>query len=187
MSIKQTLILLSILAFLAGLVVFLRLSETGERIEEPPDIWSFNVESIEHISIVLPKRGKSIAFFREGKEIWHIDKDGTPVDPKRWGGIVLLVSGPRSRRVIAEKADDLAEYGIDDPRMVITLKIRGRRDPLRVLVGDHTPNDKSIYVKLENHPAVYLLDHTWNDTLERLVMEPPEKRTRSVLKSKGGE
>jgi hypothetical protein len=169
------------------LVVFLRLSETGERIEEPPDVWSFNVESIEHISIVLPKRGKGIAFFRRGKDSWHIDKDGTPVDPKRWGGIVLLVSGPRSRRVIAEKADDLAEYGIDNPRMVITLGIRGKRDHLRVLVGDHTPNEKSVYVKLEDHPTVYLLDHTWNDTLERLVMEPPGKPTRSVLRSKGGE
>lgn len=187
-NIKNTIILLGILVFLAVSVIFLRLSETEEGIEEPPDIWSLNGESIEYISIVLPKRGKRIAFFMKGKDSWHIDnRERTPVDPKRWGGIVLLVSGPRSRRVIAEKTDNLAEYGFHDPRMVITLRIRGRRDHLKVLVGDYTPNKKSIYVKLENNRTVYLLDHSWNDTLKRLVMEPPGKPTRSVLRSRSGE
>lgn len=186
-GIKNTLILLGILAFLAVSIIYLRLHETEERVEEPPDIWSLSGESIEYISIELLKKGKRIAFSKRGKDRWYIDNDRAPVDPKRWGGIVLLVSGPRSRREITEKAENLAEYGFNDPRMVITLRIRGRREHLRVLVGDYTPNERSIYVKLENHPAVYLLDHTWSDTLERLVMEPPGKTTRSVLRSRSGE
>ncbi len=185
--IKNTLILLGILAFLAVSVIFLRMRETVERKAEPPDIWSLAEESIEHISIVLPKRGKRIAFSIRGKDGWHIDRDRMPVDPKRWGGIVLLVSGPQSRRVIAEKTDNLAEYGFQDPCMVITLRIRGRGEHLRVLVGDYTPSEKSIYVKLENHPAVYLLDRSWKDTLKRLVMDPPGKPTRAVLRSRSGE
>lgn len=185
MNFRITIILISIFVLLAGVIIFFHVTRKEEKVEDLPDVWSFKEESIERFKLRLPKEKKEIAFFEEEKYKWHIDnKAKTPVDPDRWGGIVLLVSGPQSRRVIAKRADNLPEYGLTEPSMIITLNIRGEKEPVNVLVGDHTPNEKSIYVRLEGHETVYLLDHTWNDCIKRLVLEPPEKEIRSVITKK---
>ncbi|MCP4755468.1 MAG: DUF4340 domain-containing protein [Proteobacteria bacterium] len=186
MSIKNTLVLALILALLGGYIVFLRVTKTEEKTEDPPDVWSYDEETIEAIQIRLLRKKKAISFTVKGRDSWFIDETAgkTPVDLKRWGGVVLLVSGPQSRRVIARLNPNLDEYGFNNPNMLITLKIKGRPDKVEVVIGDHTPDEKGVYVKIKETDTVYLLDFTWYDVLERLAVEPPRKEViESILKT----
>ncbi len=182
MSFKKTLILAIILLLLGGYVVYLRVNQTGEETAERPDVWSFQEESIKHIRIALPKEEKEIAFTVVGRDSWFIEADeNKPVDLQRWGGIVLLLTGPQSSRVIANKVETLDLYGLDSPSMVITLGIQGQNPPQNVIVGDHTPDEKAVYVILQEQQTVYLLDVSWFDVLVRLVRQPPEKIIRPSI------
>jgi hypothetical protein len=107
-----------------------------------------------------------------------------PVDLKRWGGIVILLSGPQSRRVITTKVKTLKSYGLDAPSMIITLQIQGQNRPVNVIVGDHTPDEKAVYIILKEQQTVYLVDHSWFDVMVRLVREPPEKIIRPRITEK---
>lgn len=174
MSYKSTLILAAVLILLAGAVYYLYLTKPVQKQEERPEIWSVEGEKIYHITVRLPHLKKTIAFFQDREERWHFDDETRQaVDPKRWGGIVALVSGPKSKRMIAAKVENLEEFGLTDPRMVVILAVRGRKDPLEILFGGRTPGEDHVYVKLKNDSPVYLIHSTFYQVLERLVLEPP--------------
>ena len=180
MSFRNTLVLIVILAALGGLIFYLQVSQKKEPTETPPDVWSYDEEKIDHITMKLPRENKAIAFVKVVKgddEKWFIDSTPRkPVSLKRWGGIVLLLSGPQSRRVIANQVIDMTLYGLNTPSLVISLIIGKNKENLTVIVGDRTPDDQAVYVILKEHQTVYLIDHTWYEVMIRLVREPPEQK-----------
>jgi hypothetical protein len=170
-SFKTTAVLAGILVILVAFAYFFR----GERPPDPealgPEVWSIEEEDIEHIRIIS---GDEVSFVRDPDSSWRFDDaERSPIDTKRWGGIPLLVSGPASKRVIAEKAQSLAEYGLDSPSMRILLGVRDR-GTLEVQVGDETPDGGSVYVKLKDWDRVYTVDRSWFEVLQRLATEPPK-------------
>jgi hypothetical protein len=176
MSLKNSVVLVLILLLLGGTVLYLTMSQPGEKQVVLPDVWSYQQEDIQRIHILLPRENKGITFVIGDDERWFIDTpEKKPVDLQRWGGIVLLTSGPQSRRVIASQVKNLHSYGLDSPSLKITLTIQGQPQLLNVIVGDHTPDEKAVYVMLKEHQTVYLLDQVWFEVMARLVREPPSK------------
>ena len=174
MSFKQTLIFAGVLILLAGCIFYLKFTAPEQKEERGPEIWSVEEEKINHISIRLPRERKEASFLQHKDGRWRFDdRTRHPVDMKRWGGIVLLVSGPESKRMIAEKAENLDEYGFDDPQLVVVLGVRGRKDPLKIHFGDRTPMKDHFYVKLEHSAPVYIMPSIYCEVLMRLVLEPP--------------
>ena len=174
MNLKTTVVLAAILILLIAYFFFSRMDSPQERVEEPPDAWSVEEEFIERIEIRLPRQDKKLSFLRSPEGNWHFDDiERLPVDTKRWGGIVLLVSGPQSKRQIRSKVGDEAQYGLTDPRMVVIIDVRNPRRRLEVLVGDRTPDGEHDYVKLKDHEAIYLVNRSWGTVLERLATVPP--------------
>jgi hypothetical protein len=170
-----------ILILLAGAVYYFHLTKPSAKQESPPEIWSVDEAKIHHITIDLPHQKKKIAFFQDKEEHWRFDdKTRQAVDLKRWGGIVILVSGPKSKRLIAEKAGDLVEFGLTDPQMVVILGVKGRKDPLEILFGGQTPGEDHYYVKLKHGTPVYLVHSTYVQVLRRLVLEPPRPVVHKV-------
>jgi len=174
MNLKTTAVMAAILILLIAYFFFSRMDSPQERVEEPPDAWTVEAEFIERIEIRLPRQDKMISFLRSQQGNWHFDNiEKLPVDAKRWGGVVLLVSGPQSKRRIPSKVEENAQYGLTDPRMVIIVDVRNSGRRLEVLVGDRTPNGEHDYVKLKGHEAIYLVDRSWGTVLELLVTDPP--------------
>ena len=175
MSFKQTLVLVGILALVAGYIYFLKITAPEKQYDEPPEVWSVTEEDIEHIKVTLPHKGKEISFSLDQEaRRWYIDdEEKTPTDLKRWGGIVLLVSGPQSKKMIAEKVDDLGEFGLNDPQMIVTLRVKNLKDPLDIIFGNRTPEENEFYVKMRHSDPVYMINDTYCEVMMRLVTEPP--------------
>jgi hypothetical protein len=175
-SIKTTVVLACILLALGAYVYFSPGEKPLDGTELGPEVWSIDENDIDRIQITLQQTVSShgkVAFARQSDGRWRFDDPGrAEVDSRRWGGIPLLVSGPASKRVIAEKADSLADYGLDNPQMQILLDVRGR-GTLEVMVGDKTPDQGNTYVKIREWDRVYTVDITWAEVLTRLVTEPP--------------
>ncbi len=179
MRLRNILILLVILLALGGYFYFTNRPEPAPPPETRLFVWLLEMEDIKHIKIELPREDKSQAFIKvkEGDEFpWYFDNpERSKVDTKRWGGgIPLLLSGPGANRVIAENATEkkLAEFGLTQPRMKITLTLENG-EGLNITVGDRTPNGNNFYVRAPDSNDVALVDFTWYEVLERLVKEPP--------------
>jgi len=91
-------------------------------------------------------------------------------------------------RVIAEKTDDLARFGLDDPPFIITYntgKVSGR-----LAFGSLTPLEDGYYVRKDKDKRIYLVDKLDKDQLftglfelrdKRLFTLSPEKVNRFII------
>ena len=71
-------------------------------------------------------------------------------------------------------AIDLAEYGLDNPRIRVTLQLEGGSQELRV--GSHIPNTARIYVKPDSLDTVYAVNREIFSTLHKSVFDLRDKR-----------
>lgn len=74
-----------------------------------------------------------------------------------------IVSGAASisaRRTVEEEPEDLAVYGLDEPRATITVRKTDDTQE-QLLVGRQTPARDSFYVKKSDDATVYLVYNTW--------------------------
>ena len=144
--------------------------------EPPLYVWLVDTDELEQIKIELPHEDQNQAFIKHADRYWYFDEPpGPQVDIIRWGGgIPLLLSGPGTSRVISENttAEKLAEFGLAQPQMIITLTLTDGRI-LNIQVGDSTPDGSNFYVQAPASNDVALVDYTWYGVLERLVKEPP--------------
>ena len=69
---------------------------------------------------------------------WVFADSGEPVDNDRWGGVPLLLTGPRSSRVLEEVVQDPASFGLDPPLTHIVITLRSERE-IDLFIGDKTP------------------------------------------------
>jgi len=179
-SFKSTFVLAAILVLLAGFMFFSRFMKPQETVEEPPEIWSVEEESIEKIDMRLPGADKSVSFVIGSDGYWDFNEPGRPpVSLKRWGGIVLLLTGPQSRRLIAQQMNNPDDFGLVNPQLIINLGIRGKKG-LEIHIGDATPNGDAFYVRVKGSDQLYLVDQTWMQVMSRLVKEPPREIVRTV-------
>ena len=177
MNPRNILILAVILAALAGAYYYVSRPEPAPPPEPKLYVWMFEMEELTRIEIALPRDdGQSEAFVKGKDRYWYFDTpENTQVNIKRWGGgIPLLLSGPGAERQIAENATEekLAEFGLADPRMVVTLTLEDG-EIMEIIVGDATPDRTAFYVQVPGSNDVAIVDISWYQVVERLVKEPP--------------
>ena len=148
MSIRTSILLVVSLAMVAGYVFFVQLKQTVEVPEEPP--WFYSVDLSDMTRISVTDRGEEASFFFGTDARWHIDEpDGLPVGPDRWGGVALLLTGPRSRRLLDEQPTDLEPYGLHSPQVSVEVELMGEQT-INVLLGLSTPDRENTYAQVRD-------------------------------------
>ena len=176
MSLRLSLVLVVIFAVAAiAVAAFVRNAPEGPRETLPPYFYTLDDTDITAISIVAG--GNSIASHvrPEGENVrrWYFDDPADiPVDVNRWGGITVLLSGPRTRRVLKDRFDNPATYGLDDPQIIVQVTLRDDAKAT-IHIGNETPDGVSHYVRQTGRPELLLVDASWGEVLARLANDPP--------------
>ena len=160
------------LAVIGGYVLVQVLNE--DPLPVPTETLIYSIDERDITSVEITHHGDTQRFVwdeRSGGWVFD-DVERSPVAQARWGGIPLLLSGPRVQRVLSVSQADLWRYGLDDPLTTIRL---GLSDGLllTVHVGIPSPDGENDYVIREGSPQIVLVDRSWHDVLARLVTAPP--------------
>lgn len=175
MNYRTTIALIVILALVAGLGFVY----TASRADRAPDVvgvsqqpfYLVDLEDIMRVEFNL--RGNNQKFFRGADSQWYFDSPARePVNLDRWGGIVLLVSGPRYERIISDSAPDLARYGLENPHLIVKAELI-QLGEITIRVGDKTPDGLNHYALYQEERAIYLVAADWGDVFGRIVTNPP--------------
>lgn len=172
---RTTIALIAILALVLGLgYVYTnsRASRGPEKVRLPQEqFYLVDLEDIQKVEVAY--RGKVEKFVKDPDHKWYFDTAARErVNLDRWGGITLLISGPRFERVIADQATDLARYGLQDPPLIVKADLVSL-GKVTIRVGDKTPDGQSSYALFQEERAVHLIASDWGDVIGRLVTEPP--------------
>jgi len=175
MSLRLSLVLVVICAAAAITVAWYVRNAPGEAREVlSPFFYTLDDRNITNVSIVAGDSAVSWHVrHEEDRNRWYFDdpKD-IPVDTDRWGGITVLLGGPRTQRVLRQEFSDPAMYGLDDPQTIIQLTLRdGTKATLHI--GDETPDGEGHYARRTGMPQLQLVDSSWGRVLARLATEPP--------------
>lgn len=169
MNYRFSFILLVLVAIVGGYVALFQLQYREE--PEPTNPWVYDVTYGDIVGVKVTHAGETQSFVKS-EDGWIFSESGELVDVDRWGGITLLLAGPRSSRVLEESVQDASIFGLDPPltRFELTLK-SGRK--VVVLAGNKTPNYSNSYAMTPGSTALFTVPAEWTDVLTRLVTEPP--------------
>lgn len=194
MQLRGLLAALAVLAVLSGAVYFSSKKKAQEEKKGPtsdsPKLMAIPEDQIQQIEI-RRKDGK-ITTLKKGDK-WQITApEALAADQDSVNSVVSTVSSLSSDRLVEEKAEDLATFGLKAPQLeVIVTRKDGKATKLEI--GDETPGGSGFFAKLDVETKVYTigsfnktsLDKTAQDLRDRrLVAFDSEKLTRVELTAK---
>jgi hypothetical protein len=94
---------------------------------------------------------------RDGKFYELVSPPGKFVPHDLMEAMVSLLTGAKSVEVVAEDSNDLAQFGLDHPRSVLTVEAAGRPQPIKIAFGNENPAHTAVYAQIEGTPKVFLL------------------------------
>jgi Domain of unknown function (DUF4340) len=71
--------------------------------------------------------------------------------------LVSLLTSAKSVEVVADNSSDLAQFGLDHPKTVMTIEAPGKPQPIKVAFGNENPTHTAVYAQIEGVPKVFLL------------------------------
>lgn len=159
---------------------------------DTPKILSIPEDQIQQLDI--KKRDGSSVTLKKGDK-WQITApEALNADQDAISSLTSAVSALNAERVVEDNATDLANYGLSNPQIQLSvLKKDGKTSKL--LLGDDTATGNGVYAKVEGDPKVYTvgsfnktsLDKTAADLRDkRLVVFDSDKLSRLELTGKGG-
>ena len=185
MNWKLTVALVAVAA-VVGVVAYIN-PFVQEEEREPKSPWFYQVSFDDIVSIDVTSGGNNERFLKNDQDAWVFERlDGIPPSHTRWGGIVLLVSGPQTRRDLTsgpsgfqadfsvgrQTIDDPAEYGLDEPNLIVKLGLTADRE-LEFRLGDKTTDGQHHYGEVIGFDELFLIADIWGEVLARLANEPP--------------
>lgn len=174
MRFKSTLVLLGVFAaLLAGVLYFDSKGGKKEAAEAKANTL-VDLASDEVRKVVLVREGETLAFERDEPGPWRLTAPlQAAADDYEVKGLVDALASLRIERVVEQEAGDPAAYEI--PKAEVSLWVKGKDAPVRLLVGMENPLDKSLFAKREDDPRIVLLASTLKATLDKKLFDFRQK------------
>ena len=94
---------------------------------------------------------------KDGKLYQLVAPPGKFIPHDLMDAMVSLLMNAKSVEVVAEDSSDLAQFGLDHPKSVITVEAPGQPQPIKLAFGNENPTHTAIYAQVEGIPKVFLL------------------------------
>jgi len=177
MKFKGTAALLALFVALGAYVYFAeyRGKEDRQKQEEAKKK-ALNIEAgdITEISLVFPDR--TITGVKRGEKQWEItNPPGIEPDIDEWE--LLSTNVPRIERqeTVTTEASDLAQFGLDNPRVKVIAKTKDGKTS-EVLFGGENPRKIYNYAKFGNSNEVFLSPSSWSRIFQKTLTDLRNKK-----------
>jgi hypothetical protein len=131
---------------------------------------------------------KEVTLAPSGSEPIRLAKDGTgwkmtepqavPADSTETDSLLSTLESVEIDEVVNEAPPDLQEYGLASPKLTVAVLVDGASEPVKLLVGDKTPDGNGVYAKLPSAARVFTIPSYVESSLEK---KPFDLRDRDLL------
>lgn len=185
----------AVLAALGGVLYWSNHHKPAETVQAavdtPPKILSLNDSDVNRVEL-KKKDGADLVLQKQDRK-WQITSpQQLRADDSAVSGMISSLSSLSSDRLVEDKADNLAQFGLSSPALEVD--VSGKNDTHKLLIGDDTPTGGGSYAKLESDPRIFTIasytksniDKSVNDLRDkRLVTAEPDKVSRIDLNANG--
>ena len=178
MKFARLLIAAAVLAGLGGLLYWSNRSEEAKAgkpdPKAAPKILDLKESEIKQIEI-RHRDGETTVVKRDASGKWSITApQPLAADQSAVGAVITAAAALASDRVVDENASNLSSYGLDPPRIGITLTMAdGKTHVLRI--GEDTPTDGGSYVTLDGDKRLFTVASLQKTSLDKQSKDLREK------------
>jgi hypothetical protein len=127
---------------------------------------------------IAPREGEAVRLVKDG-EAWKLTAPLTaPADANEADSLAGSLANLELDEVVAEDGAKLGEFGLDPPKATVGVKVEGASEPMKLLLGDKSPDGGSVYAKLPTQPRVFTIASYLEGSFTK---KPFELRDRQVL------
>jgi hypothetical protein len=174
--------LLIILIALGAYLYFVESKRTpGDSATKKEKVFAVEADKIEEIR-VKSESGEQTTLRKTGND-WQIVSPVTAKpDNAEVSGLTTNLSSLEMQSVVDEKASDLKEYGLADPRVQVTFKAGGQEQTLQI--GQKTPPGSDLYARRANENKIFLIASYLDSTFNRKTFDLRDKSVLRVERDK---
>ena len=169
----------ALLAALGGVVWWSNKDEEAKKgqpaKDAPPKILAVAETDVAELRFL--RKGGEPTIVKRGKDgRWEITAPKTlPADQSIVGGILGALASFNSDKLVEEKTDNLANFGLAQPSAEITV-VKKDGKTINILLGDNTAIGSSTYTKVAAEPRIYTIaskasiDKDWKDLRDKRLL-----------------
>jgi len=175
-GLRSFLLLIVVAGGLGAYLYFVEAKRDPSDADKKEKVFTVESDKIDEIT-VKSESGERTVLKKVGTEWQIVEPVAAQPDGAAVSGLTSNLSTLELQRVIEENPQDLAEYGLAQPRLEVTFKTGGQEH--RLQIGRKTPAATDLYARLGDQKRVFLIpgyvDATFNKTTFDL-------RDKTVLK-----
>ena len=174
-----TIALLVVLGGLVGYIYFVdSRNEPVDPNAKPKAFVDLTTDNIEEIEFRSPD-GQTSRVQKVGDNWQLVEPVKTEADTGVIGTVTSNLGTLEVQRVVDEAPADLAQYGLNPPRLDVAFRLSGQKEFQRLLVGDKTPTGGDLFAKRGAEKRV-ILSATVLDSI--FAKTPFELRDKAILR-----
>lgn len=128
-----------------------------------------------------PAAGEAVELHKDGAQWKLVAPAPAPADQNEVDSLLSSLENLELDEVVVENAADLQPFGLAAPRNTVSLTQEGAPQPLRLLIGDKTPDGAALYAKTPDKPRVFTIAAYQETSFNK---KPFDLRDRDLLKVK---
>lgn len=180
---RNLIILVVILGGLIGAFYYVQTMEPKEEAEEESSPVSEVVSTLDKekiIEVEVESEGETLTLYKDNGQ-WKVKgQEDIELDQAKAGEPAHFISEVRARDIIEGESQNLADFGLEKPRMVITVKLEnGETKSFRV--GDETPDQGGSYLMMNDDKNIYVV---FNSLVNSLKVDVDAIKDFAVVKYK---
>lgn len=166
---------------LGGLVAYIYFVDRERPLTETPErdkVFDVSPENIEEVALANVAGEK--ARVQRIETTWRVVEPlAADADAAEVASMTSSLASLEVQRVVEENAADLAQYGLNPPRIDVQFRVRGEKEFQRLLVGEKTPTGSDVYAKTPDQSRVFLVSSIVDTTFSKT---PFDLRDKTILK-----
>jgi len=171
---RGTLLLLAVLVVLGAFVYFyeVRGAEGTKDQQQEAQIFSLTENDVRTIDVRAD--GKETTLARDDAGKWQLTApEKAEADDLQVSSVLFRVAKLNADKIVADKIDDPAQYGLDKPQLELHLGLAdGKQEAL--YVGNENPLGTGSYARKDGADQLYLLNASIVSDLRNVANEPPK-------------
>jgi hypothetical protein len=172
-GLTTTIILVVVLAGLGGYIYFVDSERPSAGLEEKGKVFNVEADKLEEITITTEGETTTL---RKADGTWKIAAPvAVDADTNEVSSVTNALSGLEINRVVEEKAANLADFGLAEPRIKIAYKAEGGATG-ELHIGDKTPTQSDMYAMKPGEPRVFLVPAFQETSLAKKTFALRDKR-----------
>ena len=180
-GVRSFLLLLVVGAGLGGYLYFVESKRDPADADKKERVFTVESEKIDELA-VKSESGERTSLKKTGSEWQIVAPVAAQPDGAAVSGLTGNLSSLELQRVIDENPQDLAEYGLAQPRLEITFKAGGQEH--RLQIGRKTPAATDLYAKVGDQKRVFLIPGFVDTTFNKTTFDLRDKTVLKVERDK---